>query len=257
MRERAFHHRRLGYRADEPGTDVPARVRALGAHPIQAQCRDGPSRFRALVRGLFVPQWAAPTRQFLVDQEGGRVPASRPAAFGRATRRARNLDGSGNVTPASALGSRPHRCAPNRPRPHHARDRCGLPAARRRPRPRTPIPSSGTVPTGKAPPRFAAIAGAIADGLMEGGRAACAQASARPWSRHSRQPTIGCPPSRPTVPALEAVDFAAFPAARRLGHGDDRTRGFFSAYDPVAPATTSVTMVQERDFAIRSDSKAC
>ena len=96
---------------------------------------------------------------------------------------------------------------------------------------------------GESAEKVAAIAGAIADGLMEGGVLPVlkhlpghGRATA---DSHHRLPTVTA--DRAT---LEAVDFAAFRPLAGLALGMT-AHVVFSAYDPVAPATTSVTMVQD------------
>src|SRR5258708_3617167 len=91
--------------------------------------------------------------------------------------------------------------------------------------------------------KVAAIAGAIADGLMEGGVLPVlkhlpghGRATA---DSHHRLPTVTADRA-----SLEAVDFAAFRPLAGLDLGMT-AHVVFSAYDPVAPATTSVTMVQD------------
>ena len=96
---------------------------------------------------------------------------------------------------------------------------------------------------GTEPAKVAAIAGAIAQGLLAGGvlpvlkhlpghgRAAA--------DSHHRLPVVDT--DRAT---LEATDFAAFRPLSRLPLGMT-AHVVFSAIDPVAPATTSVTMVRE------------
>ncbi len=96
---------------------------------------------------------------------------------------------------------------------------------------------------GAEPGKVAAIAGAIADGLMAGGvlpvlkhlpghgRAAA--------DSHYRLPVVDA--DRAT---LESTDFAAFRPLNRLPLGMT-AHVVFSAIDAVAPATTSVTIVRE------------
>jgi len=96
---------------------------------------------------------------------------------------------------------------------------------------------------GTEPGKVAAIAGAIAEGLLAGGvlpvlkhlpghgRAAA--------DSHHRLPVVDT--DRAT---LEVTDFAAFRPLSRLPLGMT-AHVVFSAIDPVAPATTSVTMVHE------------
>jgi beta-N-acetylhexosaminidase len=96
---------------------------------------------------------------------------------------------------------------------------------------------------GESPQKVAAIAGAVAEGLMEGGVLPVlkhlpghGRATA---DSHDRLPTVTA--DRDT---LEATDFAAFRPLSGLALGMT-AHVVFSAYDPVAPATTSVTMVQD------------
>ena len=96
---------------------------------------------------------------------------------------------------------------------------------------------------GTDPAKVAAIAAAIAEGLMAGGvlpvlkhlpghgRAAA--------DSHQTLPVVDAPRA-----ALEATDFAAFRPLAGLPLGMT-AHVVFSAIDPVAPATTSVTMVRE------------
>jgi beta-N-acetylhexosaminidase len=91
--------------------------------------------------------------------------------------------------------------------------------------------------------KVTAIAGAIAEGLMEGGVLPVlkhlpghGRATA---DSHHRLPTVMADRA-----SLEAVDFAAFRPLAGLALGMT-AHVVFSAYDPVAPATTSVTMVQD------------
>jgi beta-N-acetylhexosaminidase len=96
---------------------------------------------------------------------------------------------------------------------------------------------------GESAEKVAAIAGAIADGLMEGGVLPVlkhlpghGRATA---DSHLRLPTVAADRA-----SLEAVDFAAFRPLAGLAMGMT-AHVVFSAFDPVAPATTSVTMVQD------------
>jgi beta-N-acetylhexosaminidase len=91
--------------------------------------------------------------------------------------------------------------------------------------------------------KVAAIAGAFANGLMEGGVLPVlkhlpghGRATA---DSHHRLPTVTADRA-----SLEAVDFAAFRPLAGLAMGMT-AHVVFSAFDPVAPATTSVTMVQD------------
>ena len=111
------------------------------------------------------------------------------------------------------------------------------------------VPVAGADPVigdrayGKTPDQVAAIAGAVAAGLMQGGilpvlkhlpghgRAAA--------DSHLRLPVVDA--DRPT---LEATDFAAFKPLAALPLGMT-AHVVFSAIDPVAPATTSATIVRD------------
>jgi beta-N-acetylhexosaminidase len=111
------------------------------------------------------------------------------------------------------------------------------------------VPASGADPVigdrayGATPEKVAAIAGAIAEGLMAGGVLPVlkhlpghGRANA---DSHQRLPVVEA-----TRAELEATDFAAFRPLRALPMGMT-AHVVFSAYDPVAPATTSVTIVRE------------
>jgi beta-N-acetylhexosaminidase len=96
---------------------------------------------------------------------------------------------------------------------------------------------------GESAQKVAAIAGALADGLMEGGVLPVlkhlpghGRATA---DSHHRLATVTADRS-----SLEAVDFSAFRPLSGLALGMT-AHVVFSAFDPVAPATTSVTMVQD------------
>jgi len=96
---------------------------------------------------------------------------------------------------------------------------------------------------GAEPGKVAAIAGAIAQGLLAGGVLPVlkhlpghGRATA---DSHARLPVVDA--DRAT---LEASDFAAFRPLAQLPLGMT-AHVVFSAIDPVAPATTSVTMVRE------------
>ena len=96
---------------------------------------------------------------------------------------------------------------------------------------------------GESSQKVAAIAGAVADGLMEGGVLPVlkhlpghGRATA---DSHHRLPTVTADRA-----SLDAVDFAAFRPLAGLPLGMT-AHVVFSAFDPVAPATTSVTMVQD------------
>jgi beta-N-acetylhexosaminidase len=96
---------------------------------------------------------------------------------------------------------------------------------------------------GRTPAKVAAIAGAVAEGLLAGGVLPVlkhipghGRATA---DSHQRLPVV--PVNRPT---LEATDFAAFRPLKNLPLGMT-AHVVFSAIDPVLPATTSATMIRE------------
>jgi beta-N-acetylhexosaminidase len=96
---------------------------------------------------------------------------------------------------------------------------------------------------GDSAAKVAAVAGAIADGLSVGGVLPVlkhlpghGRASA---DSHERLPVVTA-----ARDALEATDFAAFRPLAGLPLGMT-AHVVFSAYDPLAPATTSATMVRE------------
>jgi beta-N-acetylhexosaminidase len=104
-------------------------------------------------------------------------------------------------------------------------------------------PVIGNRAYGTTPDQVAALAGAIADGLMDGG--------VLPVLKHlpgHGRATVDSHKSLPVVSAdratLDAVDFAAFRPLAGLPLGMT-AHVVFTAFDPVAPATTSVTMVQD------------
>jgi beta-N-acetylhexosaminidase len=96
---------------------------------------------------------------------------------------------------------------------------------------------------GDTPDQVAALAGAIAAGLMDGG--------VLPVLKHlpgHGRATVDSHQRLPVVEAdratLEATDFAAFRPLAGLPLGMT-AHVVFSAYDPLAPATTSVTMIRQ------------
>ena len=110
-----------------------------------------------------------------------------------------------------------------------------------------PVPGSDNVigdrAYGTEPGKVAAIAGAIAEGLAEGGvlpvlKHLPGHGRAKADSHH-RMPVVDT--DRAT---LESTDFAAFQPLAGLPLGMT-AHVVFSTIDPLAPATTSVTMVQE------------
>jgi len=197
-----------------------------------AQVSDLIRSFRDLVG------WQAPV---LVDQEGGRVQRLKPPQW--------------PAYPAGARYGELYDCAPE----------VGLAAARLaghliaadlRPLgvdvdclPLADVPVAGGDPIigdrayGSEPGKVAAIAAAIAQGLTAGGVLPVlkhlpghGRAGA---DSHLRLPVVDTPRA-----TLEATDFAAFRPLAGLPLGMT-AHVVFSSIDPVAPATTSVTMVRE------------
>lgn len=111
------------------------------------------------------------------------------------------------------------------------------------------IPAAGADPVigdrayGENPEKVAAIARAVADGLMQGGVLPVLKhmpGHGRAMAdSHERLPTVDVDRT-----ILDAVDFAAFRPLAGLPLGMT-AHVVFSAFDPVAPATTSGTMVQD------------
>jgi beta-N-acetylhexosaminidase len=111
------------------------------------------------------------------------------------------------------------------------------------------VPAAGADPIvgdrayGDTPDKVAALAGAAAAGLMEGGVLPVVKhlpghgrATA---DSHLQLPVVSAPREE-----LEATDFAAFRPLAELPIGMT-AHVVFAAYDSVTPATTSVTMVQQ------------
>lgn len=111
------------------------------------------------------------------------------------------------------------------------------------------IPAAGADPVigdrayGENPEKVAAIGRAVADGLMQGGVLPVLKhmpGHGRAMAdSHERLPTVDVDRT-----ILDAVDFAAFRPLAGLPLGMT-AHVVFSAFDPVAPATTSGTMVQD------------
>jgi beta-N-acetylhexosaminidase len=104
-------------------------------------------------------------------------------------------------------------------------------------------PIIGSRAYGTEPGKVAAIAGALAEGLLEGG----VLPVLKHLPGHGRAGVdshLGLPVVAADRASLDAVDFAAFRPLAGLGLGMT-AHVVFTAYDPVAPATTSVTMVQD------------
>ena len=111
------------------------------------------------------------------------------------------------------------------------------------------VPAAGGDPVignrayGERPDKVAAIAGAIAAGLMAGGVLPVlkhlpghGRATA---DSHQQLPVVSA-----ARPLLEATDFAAFRPLAHLPMGMT-AHVVFTAFDPIAPATTSATMVAQ------------
>ena len=197
-----------------------------------AQVSDLTRSFRDLVG------WEAPV---LVDQEGGRVQRLKPPQW-----------------PAYPAGARYGVLYDRAPETGLAAARLAghLIAADLRPLgidvdclPLADVPVAGGDPIigdrayGSEPGKVAAIAAAIAQGLTAGGVLPVlkhlpghGRAGA---DSHLRLPVVDTPRA-----TLEATDFAAFRPLAGLPLGMT-AHVVFSAIDPVAPATTSVTMVRE------------
>jgi beta-N-acetylhexosaminidase len=111
------------------------------------------------------------------------------------------------------------------------------------------VPAAGADPVignrayGETPDKVAAIAGAVANGLVAGGLLPVL----KHLPGHGRA-TADSHQQLPVVSAeralLEAVDFAAFRPLAGLPMGMT-AHVVFTAFDPVAPATTSATMVAQ------------
>ncbi|MEJ2432839.1 MAG: beta-N-acetylhexosaminidase [Pseudolabrys sp.] len=187
--------------------------------------------------------WEAPV---LVDQEGGRVQRLRPPHWPSYPAGARYGD-LYDREPASGLAAARlagHLIAADL-RPLGIDIDC-LPLAD------VPVPGSDAVigdrAYGTEPAKVAAIAGAIAQGLKAGGVLPVLKHlpghGRAPADSHRRLPVVNT--DRAT---LERTDFAAFKPLAELPLGMT-AHVVFSGIDPLAPATTSVTIVQEviRDF---------
>ncbi len=177
----------------------------------------------------------------LVDQEGGRVQRLGPPHWpiypaGAAYRRLYDCDHATGLA-AARLGAR---LIANDLHELGIDVDC-LPLAD------VPVPGADAVigdrAYGETPEQVAAIAGAVAAGLVEGGVLPVlkhlpghGRATA---DSHQRLPVVDT--DRAT---LETTDFAAFRPLAGLPLGMT-AHVVFSAYDPLAPATTSVTMVQQ------------
>jgi beta-N-acetylhexosaminidase len=104
-------------------------------------------------------------------------------------------------------------------------------------------PVIGNRAYGTTPAKVAAIAGAVAEGLLAGGvlpvlKHIPGHGRATADSHHAL-PVVATDPA-----TLQSTDFAAFLPLAKLPLGMT-AHVVFTALDPVAPATTSVTMVQQ------------
>ena len=97
---------------------------------------------------------------------------------------------------------------------------------------------------GTTPDKVAAIAGGDRRGPAGGRRPAGAQAHSRPRPRHRRQPRKAAGGQHRPGDA-RSHRFCRIPAAWRAAAGHDCTCCVYSAIDPVAPATTSATIVRD------------
>lgn len=96
---------------------------------------------------------------------------------------------------------------------------------------------------GTTPAKVATIAGAVAEGLMAGGVLPVLK-HLPGHGRATADSHLALPVVSTDRPTLESTDFAAFRPLAKLPLGMT-AHVVFSAIDPVAPATTSVTMVRE------------
>jgi beta-N-acetylhexosaminidase len=200
----------------------------------------GPEQVHALIEGFreAVGRVRAPV---LVDQEGGRVQRLGPPHWprypaGTVYGQLWDIDRAGAIE-AARLGGR---LIASDLLPLGIDVDC-IPLA--------DVPAAGADPVigdrayGASAEKVSAIAGALADGLTAGG--------VLPVLKHlpgHGRATADSHENLPTVTAdratLEAVDFAAFRPLAGLPLGMT-AHVVFSAFDPLAPATTSLTMVQE------------
>jgi beta-N-acetylhexosaminidase len=96
---------------------------------------------------------------------------------------------------------------------------------------------------GDTPAKVAAIAAAVAEGLHDGGVLPVLK-HLPGHGRATADSHLKLPVVKTDRATLEATDFAAFRPLKKLPLGMT-AHVVFSAYDPVAPATTSVTMVRQ------------
>lgn len=177
----------------------------------------------------------------LIDQEGGRVQRLGPPhwpLYPAAAVYGRLYDGDRTAGLAAArLGAR---LIANDLRPLGIDVDC-LPVA--------DVPAAGADPIigdrayGEAPDKVAALAGAAAAGLLEGGVLPVVK-HLPGHGRAAADSHLQLPVVSATRGELDSTDFAAFRPLATLPLGMT-AHVVFTAYDPVTPATTSSTMVQQ------------
>jgi len=104
-------------------------------------------------------------------------------------------------------------------------------------------PVIGNRAYGTTPGKVAAIAGAVAEGLLAGGVLPVLK-HIPGHGRATADSHLALPVVSTDVATLQSTDFAAFRPLAKLPLGMT-AHVVFTAIDPVAPATTSVTMVQQ------------
>ena len=104
-------------------------------------------------------------------------------------------------------------------------------------------PVIGNRAYGTTPAKVAAIAGAVAEGLLAGGVLPVLK-HIPGHGRATADSHLALPVVSADRPTLEVTDFAAFRPLAKLPLGMT-AHVVFTAIDPVAPATTSVTMVRK------------
>jgi len=104
-------------------------------------------------------------------------------------------------------------------------------------------PVIGNRAYGTTPGKVAAIAGAVAEGLLAGGVLPVLK-HIPGHGRATADSHLALPVVSTDVETLQSTDFAAFRPLAKLPLGMT-AHVVFTAIDPVAPATTSVTMVQQ------------
>src|SRR5689334_13221843 len=104
-------------------------------------------------------------------------------------------------------------------------------------------PVIGNRAYGTTPAKVAAVAGAVAEGLLAGGVLPVLK-HIPGHGRATADSHLALPVVATDRPTLQSTDFAAFVPLAKLPLGMT-AHVVFTALDPVAPATTSVTMVQQ------------